>query len=355
MPSTHLGPEEVARIWSVEELEAHARERLRPEAWRFISGWAGSGAGVRANREAFDRWVLRPRILRDISTIDLGVTVLGRRLRTPVLLGASALHRLSHPDGELATARAAAAAGSLMMLSTSTSTPPEEVAAAVPDRWIQLYWMNDRAVTRDIVARAEAAGFQALALTVDAPYMGWREDEKRMGDWDTGNAIQTVFPDPWPEGLAIDRTLTWRSLDWLRGITRMPIVLKGVLTPEDAAIAAKEQIPGILVSNHGGRQLDSTVGSLDALPPIVDAVAGASELYLDSGVRRGTDVLKALALGARAVFLGRPVHWALATGGEPGVDRLFALIEGELRSAMGLCGQTRADAIDPSTVMPRPR
>jgi len=355
MPATHLTPDEIARIWSTEEFEPLARERLRAETYRFVAGWAGTGGGVRSNREAFERWVFRPRILHDVSSVDLGVTVLGQRLRTPVLLAASALHRLSHPDGELATGRAATAAGSLMMLSTSTSTPPEEVAKVADQRWMQLYWMNDRGITRDIVARAEAAGFGAIALTVDAPYMGWREDEKRLGDWDTGDVKQHVFPDPWPEGLAIDRSLTWRSLDWLRGITSTPSVLKGVMAPEDAAIAVTEGIPGIVVSNHGGRQVDGTAGSLDALPPIVDAAAGGTEIYLDSGVRRGTDVLKALALGARAVFLGRPVHWALATGGQPALARMFELINGELTSVMGLCGQTRADAIDPAVVMPRPR
>ncbi len=355
MPPPHLTPDEVARIWSVDELEPLARERMRDETYRFVSSWAGTGGGVRINLEAFGRWVFRPRILRDVSDIDLSVTVLGARLRTPVLLAASALHRLSHPDGELATGRAATAAGSLMMLSTSTSTPPEAVAEVAEHRWMQLYWMNDRGFTRAIVQRAEDAGFQAIALTVDAPYLGWREDEKRMGDWDTGDALQTLFPDPWPPGLAVDRSITWRDLDWLRGITRLPVVLKGVMTPEDAATAVAERIPGIIVSNHGGRQVDGAAGSLDALPPIRDVVAGGLEIYLDSGVRRGTDVLKALALGARAVFLGRPVHWALATGGQPALERMFELIHGELASVMGLCGQTRVDAIDPAIVMPRPR
>ena len=355
MPATHLDPDEIARIWSVEEFEPLAKERMRPETYRFVSSSAGTGGGVRINREAFDRWVFRPRILHDISSVDLGVTVLGRRLRTPIMFGASALHRLSHPDGELATGRAATAAGSLMTLSTSTSMPVEDVAAVAQHPWMQLYWMNDRGITRDIVARAEAAGFGAIALTVDAPHMGWREDEYRLGDWDTGDVRQAVFPDPWPDGLAIDRSLTWRSLDWLRSVTSLPIVLKGVLTPEDATIAVTEGIPGIIVSTHGGRQVDGALASLDALPPIADAVAGGTELYFDSGVRRGTDVLKALALGARAVFLGRPVHWALATGGQPALARMLELMNGELQSVMGLCGQTRADAIDRSVVMTRPR
>ncbi|MFO1539941.1 MAG: alpha-hydroxy acid oxidase, partial [Chloroflexota bacterium] len=247
-----------------------------------------------------------------------------------------------------------AAAGSLMMLSTSSSTPVEAVAPAAGNTWMQLYWMNDRGITRALVERAEAAGVHALALTVDAPRLGWREREARHGDWETGGVVQVHLPDPWPDGLAIEAGLTWRDLDWLRGITRLPIVLKGVLTAEDARIAADEGIPGIVVSNHGGRQIDFAQSAIDALPPISDAVGDRVELYLDSGVRRGTDVLKALALGARAVFLGRPVHWALALGGEAGVRRLFALVDGELGSAMGILGAASLDALGPDAVVRRP-
>lgn len=352
---TPLTAEELGRVWSVDEIEALARERMVPALWDYIASWAGSGEGIRINREAWAGWRIRPRILRDVAAMDLSTEVLGRRLRTPVLLGASALHRLSHPDGELATARAATAAGSLMMLSTSSSTSIEEVGAVAADRWMQLYWMNDREVTRDIVARAEAAGFHAIALTVDAPRLGWREQEYRRGDWDTGGVDQVILPNPWPPGLAIDPSITWRSLDWLRGITRLPVVLKGVLSAEDAAIAASEGIPGIVVSNHGGRQVDYAIAPIDALPAIADAVAGSVELYLDSGVRRGTDVLKALALGARAVFVGRPVHWGLATGGEAGVARVLELIGAELSNAMGICGAARIADLRPELLVPATR
>jgi len=348
-----LSPDEVSGLWSVDEIERAARERMSAPLRDYLDGWAGSGEGARINREGFSRWLFRPRILHDVREIDLGTTVLGQPVRTPILLGASALHRLSHPDGELATARAARAAGSLVMLSTSTSTPPEEVAAVGAPGWMQLYWMNDRGITRAIVERAEAAGFSALALTVDAPRLGWRPLEYRNGDWETHGVAQTVFPDPWPEGLAIEAGLTWRTLDWLRGITRLPIVLKGVMTPEDAAIAAAEGYPAIVVSNHGGRQLDHAMSSIEALPAVTDAVAGRAEIYLDSGVRWGTDVLKALALGARAVFVGRPVHWGLAVGGEAGVARVISLLSDELRNAMGLCGITRPEDATRAIVAPR--
>ena len=351
----YLTSDELAQLYSPDEFEPLAKERVRPETHGFVSGHAGSGEGHRMNREAFGRWVFRPRVLRDVSSIDLSTTVLGRPVRTPILLGASAMHRLSHPDGEHATARAATAAGTVMMLSTSSSIPLEDLASVAENRWLQLYWMNDRAITKDIVQLAEANGYQAIALTLDAPRAGWREIEMRLGDWETGDVIQAIFPNPWPAGLAIDSTLTWRSLDWLRSITSMPIVLKGVLTAEDAAIAADEAIPGIIVSSHGGRQLDYAIASLDALPAVVDAVAGRLEIYLDSGVRRGTDVLKALALGARATFIGRPVHWALGAGGEAGLLRLLEIMNAELLSAMALCGVTSIRAVDRSVVTARPR
>lgn len=351
----YLTREELDAIYSPEEFERLAKERIRPETYEYVSGFAGTGEGQRMNRDAFGRWVFCSRILRDVSSIDLSTVVLGRTLRTPILLGASAMQRLSHPDGELATARAATKAGTVMMLSTSSSVRLEELSPLAENRWLQLYWMNDRAFTLDLVQRAEAHGYQAIALTVDYSPLGWREAEKRLGDWDTGDVLQAHFPTSIPKGLAIDSSLTWRSLDWLRSVTSMPIILKGVLSVEDAKTAAQEEIPAIIVSTHGGRQLDYLLASLDALPPIVDAVAGRLEIYLDSGVRRGTDVLKALALGAKAAIIGRPVHWALGTGGEAGLLRLLTIMNSELISAMALCGATSIGAVDRSIVAPRPR
>ena len=351
----YLSREELEAIYSPEEFEWLAKARIRPETYQYISGFAGTGEGHRMNRDAFGRWVFCSRILRDVSSIDLSTVILGRQLRTPILLGASAMHRLSHPSGELATARAATMAGTVMMLSTSSSVRLEELSPLAENRWLQLYWMNDRAFTLDLVQRAEAHNYQAIALTVDYSALGWREAEKRLGDWDTGDVVQANFPTPVPDGLALDSTITWRSLDWLRSVTSMPIILKGILSVADAKIAVEEEIPAIIVSTHGGRQLDYLMASLDALPPIVDAVAGRMEIYLDSGVRRGTDVLKALALGANAAIIGRPVHWALGAGGEAGLLRLLAIMNGELMSAMALCGATSISAVDRSIVAPRPR
>lgn len=350
----YLTTDELEGLFSPDEFEPLAKERIRSETYAYVSGYAGTGEGHRMNLEAFGRWVFRPRILRDVSSVSLSTTVLGKSLRTPILLGASAMHRLSHPDGEFATARAATKAGTIMMLSTSSSTPLEDVAPLAEHRWMQLYWMNDLAITKDIVQRAEAHGYEAIALTLDAPCFGWREIEMRLGNWDTGDVLQANFPNPLPEGLATISTLTWRSLDWLRSITPVPIILKGILTVEDATIAAEEGFPAIIVSTHGGRQLDYLMASLDALPPIVDAVAGRLEIYLDSGVRRGTDVLKALALGAKAAIIGRPVHWALGAGGEQGLLRLLAIMNAELLSAMALCGVTSISDVKRSIISPRP-
>ena len=349
----YLTTDELERLYSPDEFESLAKDRITAEAYAFISGYAGSGEGHRMNLEAFKRWVFRPRILRDVSSVNLSTTVLGKLLETPIILGASALHRLSHPDGEFATARAATTAGTIMMLSTSSSTPLEDVAPYAEHRWMQLYWMNDRGLTRDIVHRAEAHGYEAIALTVDSHRPGWREIEMRLGDWVPREVLQANFPNPLPDGLAISSTLTWRSLDWLRSITSMPIILKGILTVEDATTAAEEGYPAIIVSTHGGRQLDYLIASVDALPPVVDAVAGRLEIYLDSGVRRGTDVLKALALGARAAIIGRPVHWALGAGGEQGLLRLLTIMNSELLSAMALCGVTSIADVNRSLVSRR--
>ena len=350
----YLTTHELEGLYSPDEFEPLAKERIRPETYAFVGGYAGTGEGHRLNLEAFGRWVFQPRILRDVSSVDLSTTVLGKYLRTPVLLGASAMHRLSHPDGERATARAATKAGTVMMLSASSSLSLEDVAPLAKHRWMQLYWMNDQALTKDIVQRAEAHGYEAIALTLDSPRSGWREIEMRLGDWVPGDVLQANFPTPWPEGLAINSQLTWRSLDWLRSITSMPIILKGILAVEDAKIAAEEGFPAIIVSTHGGRQLDYLTASLDALRPIVDAVAGRLEIYLDSGVRRGTDVLKALALGARATIIGRPVHWALGAGGEQGILRMLAIMNAELLSAMALCGVTSIGGVNSSIISPRP-
>jgi len=348
-PPVYLGPDELARLYSVEDFESLARERMADAGYRYVAGWAGTGETVRLNREAFGRWVLRPRALVDVSTIDPSTTVLGQPVSLPVLFAPSALHRLAHPDGELATAAASVAADTVMILSTSASATIEEVAAVARDPWFQLYWLTDRELTRDLVQRATAAGFRALCLTVDAPVGGWREGELRYPVPLDATCRAANLPDV----VEVETRLTWSSLDWLRSISPLPLVLKGIMTAQDARLAVDHGAAAIVVSNHGGRQLDWAQASLDALPEIVDAVGGQLEILTDGGVRRGTDVLKALALGARAVLIGRPVFWGLATGGAAGLGAMVELIRGELVSAMALTGATTIADVGRQLVSPR--
>jgi 4-hydroxymandelate oxidase len=343
----YLTPDEVSRIHSVEEFEPLARERTTRSVADYVAGAAGSGATARLNREAFWRHVLRPRALVDVSSVDLSTTVFGRGIALPVILGPSGYQALSHPHGELATARAGERLGTMIGLSTSSNFSIEDVGAIARDPWFQLYWFSDQGVTQDIVERAAATGFQAVALTVDAPTDLWREGEMR-DPVDIPDGILSVnLPD---RELTRASHVTWMDLAWLRSISGMKILLKGVLTAEDAVLAAEHGVDGLIVSNHGGRALDWSIQSLDALPPIVDAVGDRLEIYMDGGVRRGSDVMKALALGARAVLLGRPVQWALATGGEDAVIRIVDLIRGELTTAMALCGATSVAEISRSMI-----
>jgi len=338
----YLTREELARLYSVEEFEPLAKERLTPSTYSFYAGWAGSGATAKANREAFWRHVLLPRVLVDVSVVDPRTTVLGQPIDFPVLFAPSGYQRLAHPDGELATARAATRLGTKMVLSTSSNVTIEEVGAVAPGSWFQLYWFTDRGITRELVERAEAAGYGALAVTVDAPVSLWREGEART-TVEIPAGISSVNTGDRP--LKIASNLTWQSLDWLRSVSRLPIVLKGVVTAEDTKLAVENGVDGLIVSNHGGRALDWAITTLDALPEVVEAADGRLEVYMDGGVRRGTDVLKAMALGARAVLLGRSVLWGLGAGGEDGIVRLVELVRGELVSAMGLTGATTVERI----------
>lgn len=338
----YLTATELRNVHSVDEFEPLARQRMHPANAAYVAGWAGTGATARANDEAFWRCVLRPRAFVDVSTVDLRTTVLGREVALPVLFGPSGYQALAHPDAELATARASRRVDTALILSTSSNVPLEEVGAIADRPWYQLYWFTDEGVTRDMVERAHAAGFTALAITVDAPVKLWREGEFRNPPVIPDGIVSANVPD---RPLRISPSLTWKSLDWLRALTPMKIVLKGVMAPEDARLAAEHGVDGIIVSNHGGRALDWVMPALDALPAVVEAVDGRLEVLMDGGVRRGSHVLKALALGARAVLVGRGIPWGLATGGEEGVVRMFELIRGELASVMGLCGVTSAMAV----------
>ena len=335
------------------EYEPLAREKLPEGSYGFIAGAAEDEVTLRENRAAFQRLQLRPRVLVDVSKIDPSTTVLGQRVEFPVLLAPVALHKLAHPDGELATARAAAAAGTIMVLSNAASYSIEDVArAANGPKWFQLYFNRDREITRRLVERAEASGYSALCLTVDLPWLGRREADIRnrlefppdvtLANFagEDARALLPVVTGATLDASAgpSDPSLTWKDVDWLRSLTKMRLVLKGILTGEDAALAVEHGAEAVVVSNHGGRQLDGVAASIEALPEVAEAVGGRAEVLLDGGIRRGTDVLKALALGAGAVLIGRPYIWGLAVEGEEGVGRVLSILRFELELAMALAG-----------------
>jgi 4-hydroxymandelate oxidase len=354
---------------SVDEYEERARERLPRMAFDYFAGGAGDEWTLRENREAFHRWVLRPRVLVDVGERDTSTTVLGTRVAFPILAAPTALQRMADREGEVATSRACAEAGTVMVLSTISSGSIEEVAGAAPEapRWFQLYVHRDRGLTEDLVHRAVDAGYRALMLTVDTPVLGVRDrDSRNRFATPPGVGLSNVGARFLPEvgegesGLAAyvssqqDPTVTWADVEWLRSLSDLPIVLKGIVTAEDAELAADAGVDGIAVSNHGGRQLDGTIAALDALPEVVDA-SGPCEVYLDGGVRRGSDVLKALALGAQAVMVGRAVLWGLAVGGEDGVRRVLRLLAQDLDVAMAIAGCRTIADVTPALVRPAPR
>jgi 4-hydroxymandelate oxidase len=335
-------------IVNLDELEPLARKRLDPAAYDYYAGGSGDEATLGQNRSAWRDITLRHRALVDVSKRDLSTTVLGQRIPFPALIAPTAFHKLAHPDGECATARAAS--GTVMILSTLSTMPVEDVVrAARGPVWFQLYVLRDRGMTRELVARAASAGCKALVLTVDAPLLGRRErDVKRAFVLPPGitiaNLAQALPKTGNDSGLAVwfasqlDASLTWKDLEWLRSLTDLPIVVKGIVRGDDAARAVEHGASAVVVSNHGGRQLDGAPATARALPEVVAAAAERAEVFVDGGVRRGVDVVRALALGARAVLLGRPILWALAAGGEAGVTRALSLFAAEIDLAMALCG-----------------
>ncbi|MCA1726479.1 MAG: alpha-hydroxy-acid oxidizing protein [Actinobacteria bacterium] len=349
------------RLVTLADFERRAEEVLPPPVFDYYAGGAGDERTIRENRAAFAEWRLRPRVLVNVSACEPETTVLGRPVSFPVLVAPTALQRMAHPEGEVTTARAAAAAGTVMILSTLASSTIEEVAEAADARWFQLYVQRDRGLTAELVQRAHAAGYSAIVLTVDLPVVGVRDrDERNSFSVPEGIGYANLRATP-PSGVAgselkafvgfqIDPSVEWSDVEWIRSLSPLPLVIKGVVTAEDATRSVDVGAAGIVVSNHGGRQLDGTIPSLEALPEVVDAVAGGAEVYLDGGVRRGTDVLVALALGARAVLVGRPVLWGLAVDGEAGVGRVLQILRSELETAMALSGCRAVSDIDGSLV-----
>ncbi|HEX6799220.1 MAG TPA: alpha-hydroxy acid oxidase [Ktedonobacterales bacterium] len=332
---------------NVFDYEALAEQRLAPGAWAFYSAGAGDEITLRRNRAAFERIELLPRMLTGVAEADLRTAVLGTPVAMPILVAPTAAQGMACTEAECATARAAGGAGTLMVAATESTRSIEEIAAAATGPlWLQLYlYRGQRALAESLVRRAEAAGCHAIVLTVDAPAWGQKDRSARVpADWPPNGNFDEGDAEYGPAAL------TWDDVTWLRSLTELPIVLKGILMPEDAAHGVEVGAAGIAVSNHGGRQLDGVPATISALPAIVEAVAGRAEVYLDGGVRRGTDVLKALALGARAALVGRPVLWGLAADDEAGARRVLELLRDELELAMVLAGRGSIAAIDRSLV-----
>ncbi len=341
---------------NVLDFERLAESVLEPGAFGYYAGGADDEQTLAGNVDAWRRLRLRPRVLVDVSSVTTETTVLGATVSMPLLVAPTAIQRLAHADGEQAMARAAAAAGTIMCLSTIATATPAEVDAAAPGapRWFQLYVFRERGVTRELVAQAAEHGFGALVLTVDAPRLGRRERDFRtafrvpddivvpsyaaaLGGWEGATPLELLG--------AIDPTLTWDDLDEVRSLSRLPLVLKGIQTAEDATLACEHGVDGIVVSNHGGRQLDTVAPTAELLPEIVDAVAGRIEVYVDGGIRRGSDAVKALALGARAVLAGRAPLWGLACEGEVGARRVLELLRDEIELTLALLGCTSPAAV----------
>ena len=328
-------------------LEAAARAMLPAQAYDYFAGGAFDERTLAANLAGWAAIGLRPRVLRDVTTVDAGTTLLGRPVAHPIVVAPTAFHRMAHPEGEPATARGATAAGAHFVLSTRSTTPVEDVAEALDGRpfWYQVYVLQDRDLTLELVGRAKAAGATALVLTVDVPRLG-----RRLRDLVNGFVLPahlgTIESLDRPGDLGDqDPSLTFEDIGWLRDATGLPVVVKGVLRGDDARRCVDAGADGIVVSNHGGRQLDTAITGAAAMPDVMAAVRDRCEVYVDGGIRRGTDVLKALALGARAVLLGRPVLWALATGGAEGVRDVLMELVGELELAMALCGCRNLDDV----------
>ncbi len=352
------------------DFEPLAKQKVSPMAWEFFNGAVADEISMHWNLEAYRRIRLKPRCLVDVSHLDTRVTLFGQEHPFPIILAPTAYHKLAHPQGELATARGAGAAGATMVISTVATTSVEDIArAAKSPLWFQLYVQRDRGFTRELVQRAEAAGCRALCLTVDTPVVGARNREMRAGftlpaGMDLPNLrglklngvdVSTSGSGHSARGSTIfsaitDPSLSWKDLDWLLSFAKVPVLTKGVLNPDDADRAVKAGVKGIMVSNHGARNLDTVPATVDALPFVVEKVAGRVPVIVDGGIRRGTDVLKAIALGANAVMIGRPYLYALSVAGDAGVAKVLEILQREFQMAMALTGRTTIASIDRSVL-----
>jgi 4-hydroxymandelate oxidase len=347
------------------EFESVAKERLPKEEYDYIAGGATDEISVERNRRAYESWALRPRVLRDVSALDLSTTVLGTQVSLPVLIAPCGGHNKAHPDGEFATYRAATACGTILAVSANASRSFEELAdAAAGHLWVQLYPFRDRELTKDWLKRARDAGYEAVCVTLDSQWPPKRERNIRNNYRRTRGINYYPKPGaasanaPRPAGRASegsDPAATWKDLEWIKSATDLPVVAKGIMTGEDVELCAKAGADAVIVSNHGGRHLDNTLATIEVLSESVEAAKGTMEIFLDGGIRRGADVVKAIALGAKAVFIGRPLFWGLAVGGERGVGRVLEILREEIEITMAKCGRPTIASIDSTVVVKAPR
>lgn len=343
------------------EFEAAAKERLPKEEYDYIAGGATDELSVERNRRAFESWALRPRVLRDVSRLDPSTTVLGTKIDLPVLIAPCGGHKKAHPDGELATYRAAASRGTVLTVSANSSSSFEELAQAARGAlWVQLYPFRDKKMTKEWLKRAKAAGYKAVCVTLDSQWPPKRErnirnNYKRIRGV---NYPQAAAAAPRPAGRAgegSDPAATWDDLQWIKSATDLPVIAKGIMTGEDVEACVAAGVDGVIVSNHGGRHLDNTLATIEVLPEAIAAAKGRIEILLDGGIRRGADVVKAIALGAKAVFIGRPLFWGLAVDGERGVARVLDILREEIEITMAKCGRPNIAGIDSGVVVKAPR
>lgn len=350
------------QLLTVDDAERLAEEALTPEAWSYIVGGAGDERTLRWNREAFSRYRLRPRVLVDVSSVSTETTVLGTPVSMPALVAPMAFQQIAHEEGDLATARGAAAAGTLMCLSTVATATPADVAAAAPGapRWLQIYVFRDREVSDAVIEQALESGFTALVLTADLPVYGLRHREARLGFAAPEDDVPALVHARDRGGDAtkhhslglLESGLQWDYVTELVERWKVPVIVKGLVTAEDADLACQHGASGVVVSNHGGRQLDGAIASLEALPEVVEAVGDRAEVYVDGGVRRGADIAMALALGARAVLVGRPALYGLAFGGSKGVEQVLEILREETENALALLGCRAPAELTRSHVQP---
>lgn len=343
------------------EFEALAKERLPKAEYDYIAGGATDEISVDRNRRAYESWALRPRVLRDVSALDLSTSVLGTKVNLPVLIAPCGAHKRAHPDGEAATFRAATACGTILTVSANSNTSFEELAKAAEGHlWLQLYPFRDREMTKDWLRRAKEARYNAVCVTLDSQWPPKRERNIRNNYRRTRgvNYPKAGVETPRPAGRAgegSDPAATWKDLEWIKSASDLPVVAKGIMTGEDVELCADAGADAVIVSNHGGRHLDNTLATIEVLSEAVAAAKGKMEILLDGGIRRGADVVKALALGARAVFIGRPLFWGLAVDGEQGVIRVLSILREEIEITMAKCGRPTVASIDSTVVVKAPR